>query len=102
MGVGERPQYRCQRQSRTDREVDPAREDDEQLADREDGDGRGLGQHVAGVAGREEDRRQQRHRHHEADQHQNRAEANDSQGDAQELELAALAIVGGQAGIVGG
>ena len=93
MRIGDRADHRGQRQSRADRQVDPAGEDHEQLADRQHGDRGGLGEHVAGVAGGEEHRRQQRHRDDEAEQHQHRTEADHSEGDAQQPEVAVLPIL---------
>ena len=84
---------RGERQRRADREIDATGEDHEQLADREHGDGSGLGQHVAGVAGGEEHRRQQRHGDDEPGEHQQRAEADHAEREAQQPEAALLSFV---------
>ena len=69
----ERPDDSRERQDGADRQVDPAGQDDEELAHREQGDHRGLRQHVARVPRGQEDRRQQAERGDEQEEHQDRA-----------------------------
>jgi hypothetical protein len=59
-----------------------------------------LGQDVAGVAGREEHRRQECHGDDEGEQHQDRAETDHGERDTQQSEVALLPLVGGVWGLV--
>ncbi len=74
-----------ERDRRADGEVDPARHDHEQLAEREDGDHRSLGEDVADVPRREEHRRRQADDDDQQEQDQRRARA---QGEEAALEEA--------------
>ncbi len=72
-----------EREVRSDGKVDTARQDDEMLAHRHDGDDRRLRQDVAHVARREEDRRQEAENDDQSDQDKRRADAEQLQSDVE-------------------
>ena len=82
----DRADHRRERDRRADGEVDPARDDHEQLAEREHRDHRRLREDVADVPAGEEDRRRQAHADHEEEQDQRRPETEREQPEPERAE----------------
>ena len=92
----DRADHRREGDRRADGEVDAARDDHEQLAEREQRDDGGLREDVADVPAGEEDRCRQADPDHEEEQDQRRAEAKRQQPDPERAEpQAATADLGG-------
>ena len=70
-----------QREVRADRKVDAAGQDDQMLTERDDGDDRRLREDVLDVDGRQEIRRQKADHHHQSDEDQQRADADEPQAE---------------------
>ena len=77
---------RGQGEGGTDREIDPPREDHQELPDRQDRDHRRLGQDVARVASRQEDGREEAQDDDQPDESQQRPEPDDHEAPAQGRE----------------